>query len=76
MKELIELIAKALVDIPEQVGLSQIDGERTIILELRVANKDIGKIIGKKGRTAGAIRTIINAAATKIKKRCVLEIIE
>jgi predicted RNA-binding protein YlqC (UPF0109 family) len=76
MKELIESITKALVDVPEQVSVSEIDGERTIVLELRVAKEDLGKVIGKQGRTAIAIRTILNAAATKIRKRCILEIIE
>ena len=76
MKELIESIAKALVDVPEQVIVSEINGERTTILELQVAKEDLGKVIGKEGRTARSIRTILNAAATKIGKRCVLEIIE
>ena len=76
MKDLIEHIAKALVDIPEQVSVSEIEGERTTVLELRVAKEDLGKVIGKQGKTARAMRAILNAAATKIRKRCVLEIIE
>ncbi|MFH0926693.1 MAG: KH domain-containing protein [bacterium] len=76
MEELIKEIAQALVDVPEQVHVSVVGSENTVILELRVAKEDLGKIIGKQGRTAGAIRTIINAAASKLKKRCVLEIIE
>lgn len=76
MKELIKHIAQALVDNPEQVEVSAIDGEQTSVLELRVAKEDLGKVIGKQGRTARAMRTILSAASTKIKKRAVLEIIE
>ncbi|MFQ5736126.1 MAG: KH domain-containing protein [Thermodesulfobacteriota bacterium] len=76
MKDLIEYIAKALVDNPEQVKVTEIEGERTSVIELAVAKEDLGKIIGKQGRTAKAIRTILTAASTKIKKRSVLEIIE
>lgn len=76
MKELIENIAKALVDHPEQVRVTEITGEKTTVIELSVAKDDLGKIIGKEGRTAKAIRTILTAAATKLKKRCVLEILE
>jgi len=76
MKELIEYIVKALVDKPEEVEVKEIGGERTTVLELKVAKEDLGKVIGKQGRTARAMRTILNAAATKAKKRAVLEIIE
>lgn len=76
MKELIELIAKALVDRPEQVKVVEVEGERTSVIELSVAKEDLGKIIGKQGRTARALRTILTAASTKLKKRSVLEIIE
>lgn len=76
MKELIEYIAKALVDHPEQVKVAEIVGEKTSVIELSVAKEDLGKIIGKQGRTARALRTILTAASTKLKKRTVLEIIE
>jgi len=76
MKELIELIAKALVDRPEDVRVVEVVGERTSVIELSVAKEDLGKIIGKQGRTARAIRTILTAASTKLRKRSVLEIIE
>ena len=76
MKELIEMIAKALVDVPDQVRVDEVVGEQTTVLELKVAKEDLGKVIGKQGRTASAMRTILNAAATKLRKRCVLEIIE
>lgn len=76
LKELIEHIAKLLVDHPEEVEVYEVDGERTTILELRVAEDDLGKVIGKGGRTARAMRTILSASATKINKRAVLEIIE
>jgi len=76
MKELIELIAKALVDRPEDVRVVEVVGERTSVIELSVAKEDLGKVIGKQGRTARAIRTILTAASTKLKKRSVLEIIE
>lgn len=76
MKDLIEYIAKALVDNPEQVKVTEIVGERTSVIELAVAKEDLGKIIGKQGRTARALRTILTAASTKLKKRSVLEIIE
>lgn len=76
MKELIEYIAKALVDHPEQVKVTEIEGERTSVIELSVAKEDLGKVIGKQGKTARAIRTILTAASTKLKKRSVLEIIE
>ncbi len=76
MKDLIKYIAQALVDYPEQVEVSQVDGEQTSVIELKVAKDDLGKIIGKQGRTARSIRTILGAASAKIKKRAVLEIIE
>ncbi len=76
MKDLIEYIAKALVDQPEQVKVSEVEGEKTSVIELMVAKEDLGKVIGKQGRTARAIRTILSAASTKIRKRSVLEIIE
>jgi len=76
LKELVEYIAKALVDHPEQVNVNEVDGEKTTILELSVAEDDLGKVIGKGGRTARAMRTILSAAATKANKRAVLEILE
>ncbi|MBW1971143.1 MAG: KH domain-containing protein [Deltaproteobacteria bacterium] len=76
MKDLIKCIALALVDHPEQVSVSEIEGTQTTVLELKVAKEDMGKIIGKQGRTARAIRTILSAASGKTKKRTVLEIIE
>jgi predicted RNA-binding protein YlqC (UPF0109 family) len=76
MKELIEYIVKALVDTPDKVAVKEIAGEKSIIYELRVGEGDLGKVIGKEGRTAKAIRTIITAAAMKQGKRTVLEIIE
>jgi predicted RNA-binding protein YlqC (UPF0109 family) len=76
MKELIKYIAQALVDYPEQVEVSEVQGEQTSVIELKVAKDDLGKIIGKQGRTARSIRTILSAASAKIKKRSVLEIIE
>jgi uncharacterized protein len=76
MKELIEQIAKALVDNPDQVVVNAIEGEQTTVLELRVAQTDLGKVIGKQGRTARSIRTILSAAGMKLKKRFTLEILE
>ncbi len=76
MKELVEYIAKALVDHPEEVKVNEIAGEQTSVIELKVAKDDLGKIIGKQGRTARAIRTILSAASTKLKKKSVLEILE
>jgi uncharacterized protein len=76
MKELIKYMAQALVDNPDMVEVSEIIGEQTSVLELRVAKEDLGKVIGKQGRTAKAMRTILSAASTKIRKRSVLEIIE
>jgi uncharacterized protein len=76
LKELIDYMARALVDNPEQVHVSEVEGEQTSVIELRVAKEDLGKVIGKQGRTARAMRTILSAASTKIRKRAVLEIIE
>ncbi|HST22107.1 MAG TPA: KH domain-containing protein [Blastocatellia bacterium] len=76
LKEVIEAIAKALVDFPDEVAVNEIDGEATVVLELRVAPQDLGKIIGKQGRTARAMRTLLRAAGMKLKKRFVLEILE
>lgn len=76
MKELIKYMAQALVDNPEKVEVSEVAGEQTSVLELRVAKEDLGKVIGKQGRTAKAMRTILSAASTKVRKRTVLEIIE
>ncbi len=76
LKDLVQMIAEALVDHPEQVRVTEIEGEQTSVIELKVAKEDLGKVIGKQGRTARAIRTILSAASTKLKKRCVLEIIE
>ncbi|MFC1833817.1 KH domain-containing protein [Thermodesulfobacteriota bacterium] len=76
MKELIEYIAKALVDSPDDVSVSEVEGEMTSVIELKVAKSDLGKVIGKQGRTARAMRTILSAASTKIRKRSVLEILE
>ncbi|MDI3536171.1 MAG: uncharacterized protein PWP16_1349 [Eubacteriaceae bacterium] len=76
MKELVEIIAKSLVDHPDEVSVTEVEGEQSIILELKVANDDMGKVIGKQGRIAKAIRTVIKAAATKEDKRVMLEIIQ
>jgi predicted RNA-binding protein YlqC (UPF0109 family) len=76
MRELVEYIARALVDEPGEVQVAEVEGERVTVIELRVAQTDLGKVIGKQGRTARAIRTILNANATKLKKRAVLEIVE
>ena len=76
LRALIEYLARALVDLPDQVNVKQIEGEQTTVIELKVAKEDLGKVIGKQGRTARAIRTILNGASTKLKKRTVLEIIE
>jgi len=76
MKDLIGYIARALVDHPEQVSVTEIEGNQTAVLSLKVAKEDLGKVIGKQGRTARAMRTILSAASAKIKKRTVLEIIE
>ena len=76
MKELIKYIVQALVDNPEQVKVEEVEGRQTSVLELKVAKEDLGKVIGKKGRTAYAIRTILSAASAKVKKRTLLEILE
>ena len=76
MKDLISYIAKALVDHPEAVEVSEVEGEQTSVIELKVAKDDLGKVIGKQGRTARSMRTILSAASTKVRKRSVLEIIE
>jgi predicted RNA-binding protein YlqC (UPF0109 family) len=76
MRELIEFMAKALVDNPDQVNVQEIEGEQSSVIELRVAREDLGKVIGKQGRTARAMRTILSAASTKLRKRAVLDIIE
>jgi predicted RNA-binding protein YlqC (UPF0109 family) len=76
LRELVEYVAKALVDEPDQVNVTEVEGERITIIELRVAQGDLGKVIGKQGRTARSIRTILNATATKLHKRAVLEILE
>ncbi|NQT79528.1 MAG: KH domain-containing protein [Candidatus Aminicenantes bacterium] len=76
VKELVELIAKALVDNPDKVKVSQLDGEQSSIIELKVAQEDLGKVIGKQGRNAQAIRIILGAAGMKLKKRVNLELIE
>jgi uncharacterized protein len=76
MKELMEMIAKALVDSPEQVVVTEVVGEQTTVLELKVAQSDLGKVIGKQGRTARAIRTLLGASGMKLRKRFVLEILE
>ncbi len=76
MKELINYIAKALVEYPEEVDVSEIEGQHSFVIELKVAKSDMGRIIGKQGQTAMAMRTVLNAASRKIKKNAVLEIIE
>ncbi|NLK07614.1 MAG: KH domain-containing protein [Firmicutes bacterium] len=76
MKDLVEFMAKALVDHPEAVQVSQVEGERSLILELRVAADDMGKVIGKQGRIARALRTVVKAAATKEGKMVHVEIID
>ena len=76
MKDLVAYIAKALVDKPEEVVVTEIEGAQTSVIELKVAKDDLGKVIGMEGRTARAMRTILGAASTKIKKRSVLEILE
>ena len=76
MKELIKYIAQSLVDTPDKVEVTEVLGEQTSVIELRVAKEDLGKVIGKQGRTAKAIRTILSAASAKLHKRSVLEIIE
>ncbi|MCU0561961.1 MAG: KH domain-containing protein [Desulfobacterales bacterium] len=76
MKDLVTRIAQALVDHPEQVAVTEVEGNQTSVLELKVAKEDLGKIIGKEGRNARAMRTILGAASAKLKKRTVLEILE
>jgi predicted RNA-binding protein YlqC (UPF0109 family) len=76
VKELVEEIAKALVDIPEEVHVREVEGEQTTVLELRVAPSDLGKVIGKQGRTARSIRTLLGAAGMKLNRRFTLEILE
>lgn len=76
LKELIEFIARALVDRPDEVDVAEISGEQTIVLELRVAKEDLGKVIGKQGRTVKAMRAILSAASSKLRKRADLEILE
>jgi len=76
MKELLETIAKSLVDKPEEVSVTEVEGEKSVILELRVADDDMGKVIGKQGRIAKAIRTVMKAAAVKEDKRVVVEILQ
>ena len=76
LKELIEFIARSLVDKPDEVHVDEISGEQTVVLELRVAKEDLGKVIGKQGRTVKAMRAILSAAASKLRKRADLEIIE
>src|SRR3989442_5119671 len=76
MKELLELIVKSLVDKPDEVSVTEIDSEQTTVFELRVAQEDLGKVIGRQGRTARGIRTMLGAAGMKLRKRLVLEILE
>lgn len=76
LTQLVEVMAKALVDKPEAVEVTEVEGEQTTVIELRVAKEDLGKVIGKQGHTARAMRSILGAAATKIRKRSVLEILE
>lgn len=76
LKDLIEFMAKSLVDRPEEVDVNEVVGEQTTVVELKVAKEDLGKVIGKQGRTARSMRTILNAASTKLQKRSVLEIVE
>lgn len=76
LKELVEFMAKSLVDSPDEVEVSEVDGDQAVVVELKVAKADLGKVIGKQGRTARSMRTILNAASTKLNKRSVLEIVE
>ena len=76
LRNLIEVMAKALVDFPDQVNVAEVEGEQTTVIELKVAKEDLGKIIGKEGRTARSLRTILAAVSTKLRKRSVLEILE
>lgn len=76
LKDLVEFMAKSLVDVPEEVEVNEIAGEQTTVVELKVAKEDLGKVIGKQGQTARSMRRILSAASTKLKKRSVLEIVE
>lgn len=76
LKDLIEYVARSLVDHPDSVQVKEVEGEQTSVIELKVAKEDLGKVIGKQGRTARAMRTILGAASTKARKRAVLEILE
>jgi predicted RNA-binding protein YlqC (UPF0109 family) len=76
LRNLVEVMAKALVDFPDQVTVAEVEGEQTTVIELKVAKEDLGKIIGKEGRTARSLRTILAAVSTKLRKRSVLEILE
>lgn len=76
LRNLVEVMAKALVDYPDRVNVAEVEGEQTTVIELKVAKEDLGKIIGKEGRTARSLRTILAAVSTKLKKRSVLEILE
>lgn len=76
LKDLVEYMAKALVDKPDEVEVHEVDGEQTTVIELKVAKEDLGKVIGKQGRTAQSMRTILGAVSTKLRKRSVLEILE
>lgn len=76
LKDLVDFMARALVDNPDQVEVNEVVGEQTTVVELTVAKEDLGKVIGKQGRTAKSMRTILNAASTKLQKRSVLEIME
>ena len=76
MKDLVVCIARALVDKPKEVVATEIEGQRIIVIELKVSKEDVGKIIGKQGRTVVAMRTILNAASMKLKKRCILDLLE
>ena len=76
LRDLVEYMAKSLVDKPDEVEVNEIVGEQTTVVELKVSKDDLGKVIGKQGRTARSMRTILNAASTKLQKRSVLEIVE
>ncbi|MBL4689426.1 MAG: KH domain-containing protein [Nannocystaceae bacterium] len=76
LKELIEYLARALVDHPDQVAVAEVSGEQTVVLELRVAKEDLGKVIGKQGRTVKAMRAFLSAASSKLRVRADLEILE
>lgn len=76
LKDLVDFMARSLVDQPDKVSVNEVAGEQTTVVELSVAKEDLGKVIGKQGRTAKSMRTILNAASTKLNKRSVLEIME